>query len=289
MNVESGMAVLAAWAMVAALPAMASWSPDGPPVTARYLGPVEMASRAELTVEGQVTAVGPTVMGSRVYTDIRLSVISVLRGTLDESDIRVHQPGGITPELSTFAGPIPDVQKGEVWILFLARPPQGWWTIYGVNQGAFRVVGDRAERDFSGMVFASPPPETVVDGKESLDAAQVRHIAHEPPQTTVPESSKLQSVPVGKGTGAGLRTGADGEPVIGTPAPRPRAMARVAEAGRTQAAGASAAPGRDASTPAPHRLPRGVLLAGAVALSILAGLLLARVRAKRLVSKWRQQ
>ncbi|MDP6720726.1 MAG: hypothetical protein QGF59_18830, partial [Pirellulaceae bacterium] len=113
-------------------------------------------------------------LGSRVYTDAHCSLREVWYGDVDGETITVRQPGGVHDGLATFAGPLPPWQAGENWVLALNRPADRWWTIHGIKQGAFRVAGDLATREFNGFTFIATPPATVVNHFEAISLDELR-------------------------------------------------------------------------------------------------------------------
>jgi hypothetical protein len=148
--------------------------PQGPPtVQAYYLSPDEVASKSVAVVHVKIVAVSPVVVGNRVYTDVEGRVRRVWKGAVEGDRILIRQLGGRMGQLVTVAGPNPAFVEGQDWILGLAKPPQGWWTVYGLKHGAFQLLGDTAVRDYSGFSFIAQTPATVSNNRESIPITEL--------------------------------------------------------------------------------------------------------------------
>jgi len=139
-----------------------------------YLPPEQVAAQTDAAVMVRVERIETLRLGSRVYTDAHCSLLEVWYGDVDGETITVRQPGGVHDGLATFAGPLPPWQAGETWVLALNRPFERWWTIHGIKQGAFKMDGDLAVREFSGFTFIAPPPATVVNHFEIISLDELR-------------------------------------------------------------------------------------------------------------------
>jgi hypothetical protein len=143
-------------------------------IHAVYLSPEEVAQGARLIVHVNVLNVSTSILNNWVYTDTECRVIETWKGESPGEIITIRQLGGATEELITKAGPNPNFHVAEEWIVGLAQPPHGWWTVYGLKQGAFRISGALAERDFSGVIFLKQPPNSVVGKIEKMPLSELR-------------------------------------------------------------------------------------------------------------------
>ncbi len=143
-------------------------------VAVRYLAPEEMARNATAVALVEITGVGPTLVQTAVYTDYRCRILEVWAGDLQADSILVRQPGGTAEGRTTYAGPLPAANVGDRWVFSLAATAQGWWTIYGISQGAFHVQGNMAVRDYSGYSLTSPPPASVSGNVEQISAEELK-------------------------------------------------------------------------------------------------------------------
>lgn len=127
-----------------------------------------LGQKADLFVVADVERVETASVGEIVYTDAWVRVRETWHGPATETLLRVRQPGGRHADRVTDLGPRPDFQAGQAWALGLVRAPHGWWTTFGMTQGAFRIEGNRAIRDLTPYTFVEAVPATVRDGRESL-------------------------------------------------------------------------------------------------------------------------
>jgi len=139
-----------------------------------YLSPEQIVAHTDAAVMVRVEQIETVRLGGRVYTDAHCSLLDVWYGDVDGETITVRQPGGVDDGLATFAGPLPPWQAGENWVLALNRPADRWWTIHGIKQGAFKVDGELAMREFNGFIFITPPPATVVNYFEAISLDELR-------------------------------------------------------------------------------------------------------------------
>jgi len=95
-------------------------------------------------------------------------------GNVTGDEMTIRQPGGRTETLVTRAGPSPEFEPNQTWILCLTKPPAGSWTVLGIKQGAFRVDGGIGRRDFTGFHFIRQPPESVQNQQELIGLTDLR-------------------------------------------------------------------------------------------------------------------
>lgn len=139
------------------------------PVRVQYLSPEFLAGHVSDIVKVKVLNTRTERIGQIVYTDAICQVLENIKGPLRNQNVVIRQPGGKHGDILTDAGPIPPFRKEQQWLLCLERPPQGWLTVSGFKQGAFRLEKGRANREFSGFIFDKPPPDSVKNGIESID------------------------------------------------------------------------------------------------------------------------
>ncbi len=147
---------------------------SGPVLTAHYLSPEKMAEGAAAVARVRIGKISTIAIDNRVYTDIEAELVDLWKGAANGGTIRIRQPGGRLGNLVTYAGPQPPWRHGQEWVLALARPEQGWWTVYGIKQGAFRIEADTAVREFSGFGLLDPVPPTLQNGRESISLADLK-------------------------------------------------------------------------------------------------------------------
>lgn len=153
-----------------------------------YLSPEQIVADTDAAVMVRVERIETLRLGGRVYTDAHCSLLDVWYGDVDGETITVRQPGGVHDGLVTVAGPLPSWQVGENWVLALNSPFDRWWTVHGIKQGAFKVDGDLALREFNGFTFIAPPPATVVNQFEAIRLDELRRR-----MTTEPEDDRVDS------------------------------------------------------------------------------------------------
>ena len=158
-------------------PKASAGMPQGPPnVQAFYLSPDEVASKSVTVVHVNIVAVSPVMVGNRVYTDVEGRVRRVWKGQVEGDRIVIRQLGGRMGQVVTVAGPNPAFVEAQDWILGLAKPSQGWWTVYGLKHGAFQLLGDTAVRDYSGFSFIGQTPATVSNNRERIAITELHKI-----------------------------------------------------------------------------------------------------------------
>ena len=150
--------------------------------TAARLGVSDMASKADLVIEGQIqdsnVVVGETGL---IETEYLLSVDRTFWGA-DLGSRTVRLPGGVLPDGSGMMIPgMPKLSVGEDVLLFLA--PESEWGMrmpMGLSQGKFRIVTNfsgerRLVRDDSPLHFVDPVTGELQEGSSSasLDYAAV--------------------------------------------------------------------------------------------------------------------
>ena len=170
-----------------------------------YLSPEEIAAHTDAAVVVRVERIETLRLGGGVYTDAHCSLLVVWYGDVDGETITVRQPGGVHDGLATLAGPLPPWQVGETWVLALNRPSDRWWTIHGIKQGAFKIAGELATREFNGFFFIAPPPATVVNYFEAISLDELRRR-----MTIAPEDHRVDS------DGAANRDASPPSPVVDT-------------------------------------------------------------------------
>ncbi|MDB4443816.1 hypothetical protein N9174_00565 [bacterium] len=158
-------------------PKASAGMPQNPPtVQAFYLSPEEVASKSVAVVHVNIVAVSPVMVGNRVYTDVEGRVRRVWKGAVEGDRIVIRQLGGRMGQVVTVAGPNPAFVEAQDWILGLAKPSQGWWTVYGLKHGAFQLLGDTAVRDYSGFSFIGQTPATVSNNRERIPITELHKI-----------------------------------------------------------------------------------------------------------------
>jgi hypothetical protein len=181
-----------AWVLVAAVMWLATFAAAQVPapyaVRVVYLSPEQIVADTDAAVMVRVERIETVRLGGRVYTDAHCSLLEVWYGDVDGETITVRQPGGVHDGLATFAGPLPPWQAGENWLLALNRPVDRWWTIHGIKQGAFKVDGELAMREFNGFTFIAPPPATVLNYFEAISLDELRRR-----MTIAPEDHRVDS------------------------------------------------------------------------------------------------
>lgn len=140
-----------------------------------YLSPEALASNSAGIVHVRIDHITTTQLANRVYTDVAGTVLDALRGQPGPT-IAIRQPGGRHGNLVTWSGPMPAWSENEEWLFCLAYPEShGWWTVTGIKQGAFKVAGADAVRDFSGFTFIRPVPVSLEAGAiERLPLAELK-------------------------------------------------------------------------------------------------------------------
>ena len=181
-----------AWGLVTAVMWLVSLAAAQVPapyaVRVVYLSPEQIVAHTDAAVMVRVERIETVRLGGRVYTDAHCSLLDVWYGDVDGETITVRQPGGVHDGLATFAGPLPPWQAGENWVMALNRPADRWWTIHGIKQGAFKVDGELAMREFNGFTFIAPPPATVVNYFEAISLDELRRR-----MTIAPEDHRVDS------------------------------------------------------------------------------------------------
>lgn len=193
-----------------------------------YLEPEEVTAQADVVVRVVLEAVEPIWWRNKVWTQATCRVTEVWHGRLAESTMQVRAAGGLLDGITTVAGPRPDLRAGEEWVLAVDRMDgSDAWTIIGLTQGAFRVSGDTAVRDYHGFRFVKPPPPHLADGRDLFALATLRRrVGGDAPVPTVSEGDSV-SPAAGPEGGRNAGEGAANAPLSGSGAAADRRIARV--------------------------------------------------------------
>ncbi|OVE74388.1 hypothetical protein BVX94_00460 [bacterium B17] len=137
-------------------------------ISVRYLPLEEVAKKSKALAHVKIKSISAELKDSMVYTVVQCAVLDAMGSDLGNGILEIRQPGGSVGNLHTWSGPMPNWRPGEEWIFGLSGSFSGSWTVVGIKQGAFRVDGYVAERDFEGFAFLEAPPASVANGKESF-------------------------------------------------------------------------------------------------------------------------
>ncbi len=151
--------------LVSATPAVAA--------IARATSVEDLARASDAVVRGVVqrTSARWSGDGRRILTDVDLAVGSVWRGVAP-ARIVVTVPGGSLDGLAQHVDAAPAFHEGEEVVAFLARSGGGW-SVSGLALGKFRVEGDSARPDLSGIEMPRAP---LAAGERTVEAMSLAEL-----------------------------------------------------------------------------------------------------------------
>jgi hypothetical protein len=128
--------VLLAWVMFPTTSALATVVVPVPPE--------EMAEDADAVITGHVTRIEShwDAGQAQVFTTIAIAVDDVLKGTVDDPEIEVVQPGGMVGGLGSWLYGSPQFEVGERVLVFLTEQPDGSVRVTHLYLGKYSIVGD---------------------------------------------------------------------------------------------------------------------------------------------------
>lgn len=122
----------------------------------------ELVTTTPVIVHGRVTDVRSAFADGRrsVDTFVTVAADEYLKGDLGEH-VTFRVPGGEIGRYRTVFVGAPGFARGDEVVLFLRTPRAAWPFIVGLNQGAYRVVADRAtgRRMVTAPIVMSGGPE----------------------------------------------------------------------------------------------------------------------------------
>lgn len=114
----------------------------------------ELARTSDAVVRGRVTTARAqkTADGRRIFTTYEVRPAAVLRGKAPKV-ARVVVPGGVVGTMGQRVDAAPNLGTGEDVVVFLKRAGNDEFTVTGMAQGKFSVVGRVARPDLSNLTF----------------------------------------------------------------------------------------------------------------------------------------
>jgi len=114
----------------------------------------ELARASDAVVRGRVTAARAQRSddGLRIFTSYEVRTSAALRGRAP-AVARVMVPGGVVGRFGQRVDAAPPLAAGEEVVVFLKRSGSDSFTITGLAQGKFAVVGPVARPDLSHLTF----------------------------------------------------------------------------------------------------------------------------------------
>ena len=110
----------------------------------RQLSLKDMASLADLVVEGQVEAVEAQWLEGRIFRKVTVVAQRVVKGPLKAGQpITLWAPGGEVGNLGQWVAGAPEFEVGESTVLFLEPRPIGY-VVVGLSLGKLRTERDDA-------------------------------------------------------------------------------------------------------------------------------------------------
>lgn len=102
----------------------------------------EMVVESRAIVTGRIMEVSTGLDASKgvVFTYVRLSVESVLKGQISESEVVLKEPGGETAEFGTMIFGMPRFEEGQAVFLYLNTWPDGSLRVHQGFLGKFNVT-----------------------------------------------------------------------------------------------------------------------------------------------------
>jgi hypothetical protein len=162
---------------------------------ATYLSPEQVIDSGDLVVRGTVSGVTPTLVEGHVFTDVELVITHTLRGFFPAKRIVIRQFGGSLNGITSVGAVSLNARVDDEWIVSLVATPNGWWTTYGMTQGAFRIVGEYALRNYRGYSRVTGFDETIervpisrlmdaTSGEDTASATPTSHTERRPGAST---------------------------------------------------------------------------------------------------------
>lgn len=114
----------------------------------------ELTRSSDAVIRGEVTAARAQRSGDgrRIFTRYDLRTKAVLRGRAPKV-ARVVVPGGVVGRVGQRVDAAPSLAKGEDIVVFLKRAGGETFSVTGLAQGKFSVVGPLARPDLSNLKF----------------------------------------------------------------------------------------------------------------------------------------
>ncbi len=104
--------------------------------TVQLLSNDDLVARSTSIVRGKVISEIGMVRRSNIYTNYRVQVLEVLKGTAG-GQIEVAVPGGVAQGYREIVSGAPKLTTGTEYVLFLWTSPSGLTQILGLSQGMF--------------------------------------------------------------------------------------------------------------------------------------------------------
>jgi hypothetical protein len=144
--------------------------------------PLELlAEVAELSVHGTVESIDSYVDGDRIFTEVVLRIIDVLKGRTDAETVTVKLYGGVAAGKITrvFGGPC--FSDDEEVVVFLRPNGPTTWGVVNLAEGKLRVLRDvpgapQVTRDLREITYLTPPVRTDVPESLAELKAQTREV-----------------------------------------------------------------------------------------------------------------
>lgn len=110
-----------------------------PASTVQLLSNDDLVARSTSIVRGKVLSEIGMLRRSTIYTNYRVQVLEVLKGTAD-TQIDIAVPGGVAQGYREIVSGAPKLLAGTEYVLFLWTSQSGLTQILGLSQGLFLSV-----------------------------------------------------------------------------------------------------------------------------------------------------